>query len=132
MVLGEAPSRTSAAPFEGSRLGLYLGADPAGRFELANLLDAWPGPAGKGSAFPLAEARAAADLLDLGGRRVILCGWRVAAALDFRAPAYLRWRDHRGARMAVLPHPSGVNRWWNDPGNRRRARRFLRRWAGAV
>lgn len=28
-------------------------------------------------------------------------------------------------RAAVVPHPSGVNRWWNDPANRDRAREFF-------
>lgn len=31
----------------------------------------------------------------------------------------------------VIPHPSGVNRWWNDPKNRRAAWRFAEKMARA-
>lgn len=31
------------------------------------------------------------------------------------------------AHLYVLPHPSGVNRWWNDPANLEAARAFLLR-----
>lgn len=29
-------------------------------------------------------------------------------------------------KFAMIPHPSGVNRFWNDPANVRRAKKFLR------
>lgn len=99
------------------------------RVDAVNLLGRWPGPQGKGSAFPLAEARAAALALDVAGRaRVLLAGRRVAAAWPWRAPSdYLRWEaGPGGVLLAVIPHPSGVNRWWNEPEHRDAARRFLR------
>lgn len=58
-----------------------------------------------------------------------MCGRRVAAAFDHRDPAlpYLRWSEEgEPFRWAMLPHPSGVNRWWNEPENREAAREFLR------
>lgn len=87
-----------------------------------NLLAEWPGPgASKGTAFPLPAARAAAAALDLGRWRVVvLAGRRVAAAFaDLPHLDYLERlaRFPRGQVWMVLPHPSGVNRWWNDPGN---------------
>jgi hypothetical protein len=31
--------------------------------------------------------------------------------------------------MIAFPHPSGLNRWWNDPVNEEAARMMLRRLA---
>ena len=65
--------------------------------------------------------------------RYLLCGRRVAAAFGFRADvAYLRWYRWEGKWYAVIPHPSGIVRWYNDPANVQRARRFLRRLAARV
>lgn len=130
-IVGEAPSRTSEAPFDarsGRRIAELAGV-PLDAFALYNVLDEWPGTAGKGSRFPpLRDARpAAADLLPLldGHARVVVAGKRAAAALGFRE-RYLVWTDGpAGGRWAILPHPSGVNRWWNDPANLDAARRFL-------
>jgi hypothetical protein len=33
-----------------------------------------------------------------------------------------------GHELLIFPHPSGINRWWNDSGNRARAKRSLRRF----
>jgi uracil-DNA glycosylase len=149
VLVGEAPSRDTEGlpPFSGrsgARLAELLGEDPAEAFALENLLRRWPGPAGsgKGSAFPLGPARKGARRLlrAYRGRRFILAGWRVASAFGVRPcghwPRELEWcgdwahsLDGSGAgagSFAVLPHPSGVNLWWNDPANVERARRFLR------
>jgi hypothetical protein len=38
------------------------------------------------------------------------------------------WGEHEdGFDVAVIPHPSGVNHWWNDPANRRRFAEFAKR-----
>jgi uracil-DNA glycosylase len=138
LLVGEAPARTTvgARPFSG-RTGARL-AELAGverlrdSFEVVNLLDRWPGPTGaKGSEFPMevARARAAAMVprLVLRRRRVVLVGRRVAGAFRLARLPYLSWERIDGlAEVAVLPHPSGVNQWYNDPGNVERARRFLR------
>lgn len=58
----------------------------------------------------------------------------VAAALNiyWLGNRYLRWEYLRkGETYAVLPHPSGVNRWWNEEENVARARDFLREAARA-
>lgn len=67
-----------------------------------NVLDRYPGSEGpKGDAFPISWARR-------------------------RARRLYPWEDHpEGFRVAVIPHPSGVNHWWNEPANRRRFRRFV-------
>ena len=60
------------------------------------------------------------------GRTVVMAGRGVAAAFGIRRVPYLTWVQHRGMTTAILPHPSGVNRWYNDPRNKRAAERFLR------
>ncbi len=121
-----------------------------------NLLNRWPGPEGKGSEFPLEEAReyaaqfvraiATPSVLSVEGELycyfdgkkfpppslVMLAGRRVARA--FRLPA-ARKREYfetieecevlAGYPVVVVPHPSGLNHWWNDPVNRRLAKGFL-------
>lgn len=97
----------------------------ARRFELRNLLARNPGKVGKGAAFPLGDARLAAAALDLDGRTVIALGKRVAAALGIPTD-YFEWRSVRGARVVVVPHPSGINRVLNDAATREATGAILR------
>lgn len=136
LVVGEAPSRTSKAPLDGSsgrRLASLAGVphgELAARFELANLLDRWPGRgSGSGAAFPSAEARAAAASMEVEGRKVVLLGKRVASAFGVVA-GLLSVVRHRGGEVLVLPHPSGASRWWNSPGNRTLAEIAIRSFVG--
>ncbi len=145
-VVGEAPGdpRTRAAggrPFDsrtrsGRRLAVLLGVDEvADAYPVLNLVDRWPGRTAHGAAFPrgLASARAAALWYDLPSGDLLLVGKRVAAAFGV-SEEYLRWEDvtridgrrRRTRRVAVFPHPSGVNRWWNEPRNAAAAARFAR------
>lgn len=64
-------------------------------------------------------ARAAARLRIEPGRKVILLGQAVARA--FREAG----KDYHG--MAVIPHPSGLNRKYNDPIIRKEVGAILRR-----
>lgn len=133
LLIGEAPGRASRRPFEGrceAQLAALAGVTvPALRAAVVmrNLLGAWPGAAAKGALFPLPAARARAAVLRLGARDrvVILAGKRVARAFGVQAP-YLARVALRGRTAYVLPHPSGVNRWYNSARNRARASRFLR------
>ena len=114
----------------GLRLSGMMGISPAQylrRTERVNVLRQWPGKNGKGDAFPLREARESAYNLaqSFEGHRVLLLGNNVARSFDLRMD-YLTWRKVKGFVVAVVPHPSGINRWWNLPKNRRKARRFLR------
>lgn len=117
--------------------------------ELRNLLSRYPGRHRKGARFPIDDARAMARLLTweraMDDRDVVFLGWRVARAfgLERSFDGYLTWTpfdrgvfiDQHGGygfsmswyrcRVAVLPHPSGVNRWWNQPRNALAARAFL-------
>lgn len=58
---------------------------------------------------------------------LILLGRQVAEAfgVDYR-PCRATWIGN--LRVLVIPHPSGLNRWWNGKGNRAKVRRFLRRY----
>lgn len=132
IIVGEAPprggeGRPAFSGYAGRRLAALAGvAELSDAFDAVNILDEWPGPQGKGSAFPDALAARAAMRLRglLEGRLVIVAGRRAARALGLRA-GYLEPVDAGWCAAAVLPHPSGVNRWWNDPANRRRASAFL-------
>lgn len=129
VVVGEAPGRGGGPPLGGrvgARLSGLLGADVSKVARLANLLDAWPGRStGKGAGFPIDDARRAAAAMQLGTSALFL-GKRVARAFGIRSPDYFRIYGVRGARVAVFPHPSGVNRFWNDPRNERVAMLFIR------
>ena len=48
-----------------------------------------------------------------------------AGAYGLGVVSFLEWTRVGRARVAVISHPSGVSRWWNDQGNARRAREFL-------
>lgn len=132
LLVGEAPCRRGGEPFTG-RAGTVLaelaGFPPRREFDCVNLLQQWPGQDGKGSAFPLHDARvAAAAMLSVlpQGRVVVVAGKRVAQAFGIRKPEFLRWYAVGGKVVGVLPHPSGINRWLNDPANREAAGTFLR------
>lgn len=61
--------------------------------------------------------------------RVVLCGKRVAKAFGYRD--YEFWRPgvlESRQRYVVIPHPSGLNRLYNDRENRARTRAVMR-WA---
>ena len=103
ILVGQAPSRNSdpSSPLsKGASVEEYLDA-----FERRNVLNAWPGRSMKGDAFPMELARAS------------------VAAME----ADLAWRNWGSlGERAVAPHPSGVNRWYNDPANVVAARDFFR------
>jgi len=97
------------------------------KFDRVNVLDFFPGKNGKGDAFPINKAREMASRIRLGERPfVVLLGRNVARAFGMAKMDPLTWTTVRGTPVALVPHPSGVNRWWNDCTNVRRARRFLR------
>lgn len=108
-------------------------------FECTNVLSEWPGRSdnGKNDVFPMDRAIPAAKALlpKLEGRKVVLLGQRVSAAFDVREPIFqwvsrgFAWRGHDDivtvtCHLAVSPHPSTANRWWNKPENRISARMF--------
>jgi hypothetical protein len=92
---------------------------------LLNLFDQPQPRQGKGSRFSVqAAVRRARDVV-FCTPVVVFAGHRVARAFGFKA----RYFDpvlYRERHLAyVIPHPSGVNRWWNNEFNRwRAAKRF--------
>lgn len=140
LIVGQAPSRLSdpTEPLSGrsgERLARLCGLDlPSflARFERVNVAPAWPGKAGKGDRyFGAREARRVADDLRslTAGRSIVVLGSANAAAFRLTVPAF-RFQQVGDARIAWSPHPSGVNRWWNEPENEARARVFWRQLAG--
>lgn len=134
-LIGQAPARGGdpARPLLGVRSAKRLQElcemtpeEYEGAFDRANLLPKWLGNAGKGDKFDMKKARAAAGrmLPRMVGRRVILLGQNVAQAFGLEQN-YLEWVNVLDARIAVLPHPSGVNRWWNDKTNLGMAKAFM-------
>lgn len=96
-----------------------------------NVLDRWPGAGKKGDLFSRAEAALGVIRLlpVVSGRVVLFLGHRSAGAFSI-SDEYLRWSERMVGKFrfysATFPHPSRINRWWNDPKNRKRAERFLR------
>ena len=88
------------------------------------------GKRAKGDAFDHAEGNVnAADvLLDWRVERVVLLGKNVARCFGFRDVPFLAEISIYGRRFLIFPHPSGINRWWNERQNERRARQLLQRF----
>jgi uracil-DNA glycosylase len=85
---------------------------------------------GKGDAFDHAKGyvNAADVLLDWRVERIVLLGKNVARCFGFRDLPFLAEIRIYGRRFLIFPHPSGVNRWWNERQNEQRARQFLQRF----
>jgi hypothetical protein len=138
-LIGQAPSKTGdpRKPLLGGRpaqlimrLAEMTPTEYLQKFHRVNLLNRWPGKTGKGDAFPLGAARVAAENLSprLRGQTVVFLGQGVASAFDFPTTSVLRWFSwFGGGRAAILPHPSGINRWWNSSLNMKQAARFMKR-----
>lgn len=131
-LVGEAPApRRNRAALDGpagDRLARHAGMadrdELLGSFDAVNLLGRWPGCAGKGSAWDAARARRAARRKPLRGVCVLL-GGRVAAAYGLDGLGWGWWLRTPRALVCVVPHPSGVNRLYNDPPMRELAGRVL-------
>ena len=109
--------------------------------DFANVLGRWPGRGIGGDKFPMLEAtvRAKAMWPLLEGRVVVLLGHNVARAFGQRKFAYFEnyvvMRPENPSSvlvplMAVVPHPSGINRYWNTQENRDLAQKFLQYFVG--
>jgi hypothetical protein len=125
--VGQAPGRSAGRPLAGSRLPKLLRITPEeflSRVETVNVLEEWPGKSGRGDAFPLKVARERAAVMDLPGDPVVLVGKNVARAFGVNRD-YFEWTEVRGKRAVVIPHPSGVSRWFNSENNQLRFRCFI-------
>lgn len=144
LAVGEAPSRRSpnSTPLGSLRVkvlvGLALGRDVevVGR----NLFDKPMPRSGKGSAFQLDLARERAVVVLRSLQRVRrydaiwLVGKRVARAFRASGVEYLEPIYLYGVTkpVYVVPHPSGVNRWWNEEENQEAWRKFVEEHAGPI
>lgn len=130
----------AAEPLEGrigKKLASMLGCtqdEYMAKTQRFNILPEWPGRKGKkGDKFPKAVARMNAQRMEysFAGCTVLFLG--IAVGQMFRFPGGpLKWqRIARPAwsayHAAVLPHPSGINRWWNDPENKSSAANFMKK-----
>lgn len=147
LLVGESPARGTLAALDdvsraGRRLRVLLGTPD---FDTVNLVGR------AGPAWPLSLVRVRArQLADeaFHGREVILLGRKVARAFSrvspelaalaegppfsmvmATVPAPSGWAH---AAVWLAPHPSGRNRWWNDPVNRRAGGLFFRLVAGRL
>jgi len=94
-------------------------------FTRANLLQEYPGKAGKGDAFPMRLARPAAKALRphlSAFKEVVFLGKMVAEAFSHWGD-WFEWRGD-APRLAMSPHPSRISTWWNIPGHGKRAGQF--------
>lgn len=135
LLVGEAPNASGRGRMANTTAsGRHIASLGGGAIPRTNVIQRFPGRSGKGAAFPAAEAREGlARLWRRTPRRVafVYMGKRVAAADGWRGQ-YLQWGTHRGRLVCTLPHPSGVNRWWNDPANAELARSFIHDLAGGA
>jgi uracil-DNA glycosylase len=142
LIIGQAPARGNddKPPFSGqsgARLARLAGVGVSGdvlpeHFDLINLIEAYPGKKGRGDYFDMATAREAAMLIrdrlrQDPPRLVLLMGRKVKRAMGVNGDVeYLEWFNLEESLAACFPHPSGLNHWWNEPGNVGLAQGFLR------
>lgn len=78
-----------------------------------------------------AATRLLSDIDLVGVLNLILLGRQVAEAFGLVQPSRMYSRrifapNGVVARVIVIPHPSGLNRWWNEAASARLCRLFLR------
>lgn len=147
LVVGQAPAQGAddALAFSGksgTRLRRMLGcvdeAQFRREFDSFNILPRWPGKAGKGDRFPMGPATALARRVRFRTQHVLVLG---QAAKVFGLHVPFAWDSVQGSQpdgqdveytACAVPHPSGVNRWWNDPTNAQLAARFFADFRASV
>lgn len=99
---------------DGTTRGEYLHA-----FERRNLLRArrWDAAAARDAARAMRPS--------LEGRVVVILGTDVRKALELEPAEPLSCNDAGDFGWVAVPHPSGRNRWFNEPANFEAARRVL-------
>lgn len=99
-----------------------------------NVIAKYPGSTASGDRFPIKLARAGAERLlpELYDTNALLVGAGTAKAFGFKDYDPLVWNEGETFRWAVLPHPSGRNRWYNEGDNRAKAATFMKRFGDQV
>lgn len=134
LFIGEAPSRPIGgpgwAPFgagSGLRLATWAGLTPYGMRKRARLINLFDDPVDGWSAKEAAwSARRLWASVALERDVVVLLGRKVATAFDLAHVEPFVMFQTSGPAMAMIPHPSGRNRYWNEPAHVDQAERFLR------
>ncbi|KAJ9471879.1 hypothetical protein DIPPA_18599 [Diplonema papillatum] len=124
LVVGQAPGPSGKA-FQGEtprRLAKICGLSEEelwARFDGVNVLSEFPGRQGgrgNGDRFPPGTARDAARDIDFTDRPIVLLlGRHVANAFGVKLEYLETQRLGPDSELIVIPHPSGVNHYWNEP-----------------
>jgi hypothetical protein len=112
------------------RLSEMIGVDEESMMERVCWTNLWdvPGQHGAHVARMIEQAAQTTDAIVLLGRRVA----EVFALADREPLTEIARNGGIGPVVLLLPHPSGKNLWYNDPGNRESARAAVRLiWARA-
>jgi len=141
LIVGQGPSKSglgqealTGLKKSGGALAKLFGLAPEqlhARADCINLLSQWHGKSSKGDKFPLKMAQKTAQAILNSWKNydhIILLGSNVAKAFGFHQLPLLTWTEIEpcGCKLAIVPHPSGINRWYNDAANKRAATSFLR------
>lgn len=137
LIVGEAPSKNEPhCPAIEGRIGARLAACCGmtlttflAYFARINVLEVRQDTREKGFAFDAKQAKRNAELIIERefhkGRTILLLGLRVAIAFG-ADPAYFgSQQGWNGATVYVVPHPSGINRWWNKLDNELQMIKFM-------
>jgi uracil-DNA glycosylase len=143
LIVGQGPSRSHKSGIQaldgkgsGDRLAKLAGisrGELMARAETVNVLEHYCGSNGKGDSFSISVAKERAFEIQKSlweYDRAVLLGQNVAKAfgLDFKV-GQLSWKMN-GCEVSMIPHPSGVNRWYNKIENRELAGEVLREALG--
>lgn len=140
LIVGQGPSKDGdpTNPLQG-RIGLLLAQllqitpeEYLQDYDRVNLNKTWTGKIGmgKGDAYDAEEGRASAVwILSSRRTRFILLGRHVALSFGILWRKTLDVVERDGKRFLLVPHPSGISLWWNDPNNVEAAGEALRRFA---
>ncbi len=134
LFVGMAPGKNTdpERPLDGDsgrRLARLFGYDHVHEFaDAVNVLEKYPGKkrAKKEDKFPMRRARRRAGCVSS-----VFSKYKVVVVLG-RGPSrvfdldWFRWSEVFGAQVTAMPHPSGVNRWFDHPKNKKKLARFRR------
>lgn len=133
--VGQAPSQSGdhSTPLcgrVGERLAALAGLTPKEftGFRRVNLNLEWLGKNGRGDWFDSEIGRRrAAEITPSLPEKVVLLGRQVARCFAVKRN-FLETYEFNYRLFLLLPHPSTLNRWWNNPTNERAAAEALRKF----
>jgi hypothetical protein len=114
----------------GEKIADMLGVDLSNfaKFTRVNLNPCFSGKSGKGDAFDQVVGEMIAHtLLGCHFTRYVLLGSNVARCFALPWDGLVRYE--RGDKsFLLLPHPSGINQWYNSQANRSDAAKYIKRF----